>query len=542
MVDKVENSEQINAVRGILLDLEKTIKVFQMYEDNHPLTLKALDKFYEKINGFLNQNENLVLRVAQFEFFYQENLVYQNLERSFSLAFKLFRDGLRGIGFEKGLTSEELIAVIKLFTTDFSQNAEDDIVTKLWELNLPHVQYWEAEDELQPPAEIEMKIFEKSPTVAQESDINPEFEISLEDVALTTEEIQQMKEEINLVEKAGLAVDLVDIVEYIIKTEEDPMIKNQLIDNAPGLVFNLLARNNFAALNRYLKLLRNIKDYINEIDLKTQKLIQNIFTRLETDFVILNLAPELERGNTDVETFLSFLSKNIIDPLFRLLENLTRVAGQEIVIKTLARLTRDDKGPVIKRLEDPDEKKVMMAISVLEAIGDQESVEYIKKTLGRVDRGLRRFIIETITRVQSPAVRDILIDSLYDPDIDIRLLALKQISQTNDDYFLSPLLKILKDKKFKQKEIEERQMFLYTFADCGQNRAIAYLARILKKWRLFMTKKIRAEKQIAAFALARINDPEARSVLSDGLKSRNRTIRELCTKALVLTRKRDDQT
>ena len=542
MADKAVDTERIRTVQGIVAEFEKTIKISQMYEDNHPSTMKAVERCYEKFSQFLSQNANLVLRVGQFELFYEDNLVHQNLERNTSLAFKLFRDGLRGVGFERGFSVDELLEVMRLFTVDFSESEEDDIVTKLWEKNLPHVQYWEAEEELQPPENVEQRQFEVTPvTPGPETERPPDAEVALEELQLQPEEIHQLKQEVLLIEKEGMSVDLVDIVEHVLRSSEDPAIKSRLIDGSPGLVFNLLTRSSFAALNRYLYVLKNLADYVGLVDLKTEKLVLNIFSRLETEFVILNLAPELEKGNKEIECFLAHLSKEIVEPLFRLLESLTKNPGRQIVIRVLARLTADDKSPVMRRLEAPEQGKVQAAILILEEIGDRQGVELLKGILKRTEPELRRFLLETVVSVRSAGVGDILTQAIRDSEFDIRLLALRQMAQTRDESFVDPIMKSIADKRFVQKEVEERRAFFYAVADCGQQKVVDFFRRTMKKWTLFPSKRIWELRQIAVFSLARINDEGARKALEDGLKSRNRRMRELCTKALVLTRRKDDQ-
>lgn len=534
----LEKEERIRIAQSILTEMEKSIKVFQMYEERHPSTRKALDRLYEKFVQFLNDNDTLILRVGQFEFFYEDAMVYQNLERTTSMAFKLFRDGLRGIGFENGMSVEEMIEVMKLFNADFGESEEDDIVTKLWEKNLPHIQYWEAEEETQPPELIELKAFELLPGHGVEEKV-PDAEISLAEVVLSNEEIERLKTEVESLEQIGISSDLVDIFEHLLKNEDDLGIKSKLMDNFPGLVFNLLTRNNFRALNHCLTIFKNIKDYVIDVDLKTRRLIANIIARLQTEMVILGLAPELEKGNSEIEVFLSFLGKEIIEPLFKLLDVLTRNAGRDIVIRGLARLTKDNKSPVLSRLQDSDIARVKIAILILETIGDEEGIGYLRRIVKRPELELRKFLVETIGGIRVSGVQPILIEALEDPDPEIRVLSLKQMSSSGDGFFVAPLMKIINDKEFKKREMEEKRAFFYALADCGSGKVVGFFQRVLKKRAIFNRKKLWELKQIAAFALVRINEPEVDRILNDGLKGRDRRMRELCTKAKALAMRKE---
>ena len=128
------------AAKGIVTSLLLATKMFSLYSDDHAHCQTALSRLHEHLESFLSKGGNLVFRVDK------ERLLFGE---EGDIAYALFRDGVMELKFEKGLELEET----KTFITILDQykvlaaEAEGDIVTALWEAELPHIRY-EAADSI----------------------------------------------------------------------------------------------------------------------------------------------------------------------------------------------------------------------------------------------------------------------------------------------------------------------------------------------------------------------------------------------------------
>lgn len=108
----------------------------------------------EAIRSFLTDVKNRMellleagdcrLEVRPYELVLDGEVVYLDRDRERSLAFKLFRDGVRRVNLEQGLTWHEvtqLLGVLSMRYVGIHQNpAEDDMVTLLWKAGFQHIQ------------------------------------------------------------------------------------------------------------------------------------------------------------------------------------------------------------------------------------------------------------------------------------------------------------------------------------------------------------------------------------------------------------------
>ena len=81
----------------------------------------------------LEQYEEIDLEIRPFEMLRDGEVVYLERDRERSLAFKLFRDGVRSVIIEPEVAWEELLRLLEILSIRFTgiRQQEDDVVTLL---------------------------------------------------------------------------------------------------------------------------------------------------------------------------------------------------------------------------------------------------------------------------------------------------------------------------------------------------------------------------------------------------------------------------
>ena len=121
-------------VREIASLLSKAAKNYQVYLPNNRMFLSSLAEVKQALQTFLEENDVLTLVVKEFELLYDSLAVYSNQDKHQSIAFRMYRDGVRLMSFHKGISEEELLAFFETLTRCLdSDSLEEDFVTLLWE-------------------------------------------------------------------------------------------------------------------------------------------------------------------------------------------------------------------------------------------------------------------------------------------------------------------------------------------------------------------------------------------------------------------------
>jgi hypothetical protein len=91
-----------------------------------------------------------MLQVGEYNLSFKGRILYENKDVKTSLAFSLYKDGLREIRFIKGIEEWEVQGVIDILKHSEAINTlEDDIVTLMWEKNFNHISYLATDEFLQ---------------------------------------------------------------------------------------------------------------------------------------------------------------------------------------------------------------------------------------------------------------------------------------------------------------------------------------------------------------------------------------------------------
>jgi hypothetical protein len=120
------------AAAAFVQALAKAARAFTLYDPSNELIRQFLAE-YGKRGGEATAAGPLVLDVLPFELQVEGDPVYKEDDRERSLAFRLFRDGVRRLTFARGVSFDELVALLQILAIRFTgiRQSEDDLVTLL---------------------------------------------------------------------------------------------------------------------------------------------------------------------------------------------------------------------------------------------------------------------------------------------------------------------------------------------------------------------------------------------------------------------------
>jgi hypothetical protein len=134
-------SQRKQRVATLLTQLATTARSFLLYDAHNVAIQRFIGTLLDSLVSTLRQEGQLVLDVQPFELCFEGEAVYLNRDRERSLAFRLYRDGVRSLKFRDGFDWEELARLLEVLSiryTGIHQN-EDDLVTLLWKARFEHL-------------------------------------------------------------------------------------------------------------------------------------------------------------------------------------------------------------------------------------------------------------------------------------------------------------------------------------------------------------------------------------------------------------------
>jgi hypothetical protein len=125
----------------LLTRLAATARSFLLYDPQNEAIHRFLKVLLEGFVAALQEEGPLTFGVLPFELVFEGGPVYLNRDRERSLAFRLYRDGVREIRFRPGFGWEELAKLLEVLSIRYTgvHQREDDIVTLLWKAHFKYV-------------------------------------------------------------------------------------------------------------------------------------------------------------------------------------------------------------------------------------------------------------------------------------------------------------------------------------------------------------------------------------------------------------------
>ena len=138
---RVGGTPVAEAVNAALVALSRAARSFLLYQPNNATIRNFIEDFRVKMKRALDTASPIDLEVRPFELVYGDEVVYREPERERSLAFRLFRDGVRRLNIGRDVRWEEVLRLLQILSIRYAgvRQNEDDVVTLLRKAGFAHI-------------------------------------------------------------------------------------------------------------------------------------------------------------------------------------------------------------------------------------------------------------------------------------------------------------------------------------------------------------------------------------------------------------------
>ena len=162
-------------VANALQSLSRAARSFSLYDPQNDAVKRLIAEYKQKTQGLIRHTP-LTLEIYPFEVNLERQSVYKENDRERSLSFRLFRDGVRRLRFERGVDWSEMVSLLEVLSVRCTgvRQQEDDLITLLRKASFAHIGIEAVEgyvpDEEQPEAGLAAAEVDEIPTHAPPKD------------------------------------------------------------------------------------------------------------------------------------------------------------------------------------------------------------------------------------------------------------------------------------------------------------------------------------------------------------------------------------
>jgi HEAT repeat protein len=505
------NEESVSAieeeVKEIAKLLSRTAKNYQMYLANNRMFLTSLESLLEGLSDFLEVNEVLTFVVREFELLHDDVTVYSNTDKYQSIAFRMYRDGVRLLSFHRGITQDDLLTFFEALARCMeSDNLEEDFVTLLWEKDLQAITYYEVNDfeadyeKLKKDAEAKRgPVRELTRTEIESAPWNrtpPKGDQLKPSIALTPEEIHEVQDLTMTVDDDLFLRRACQVLRQTLELDQSRETLLDMEGAFDGFLDACVARKQIALASEVLTDVTERYENAEEPDV-TQALMRirkarhdekNLATIAEV------LASGSETEHEHCQAYLRQVCPGAIPDLFKLLPHCKRPSARAALASAIAEVSKPEPLDIVKAIDTSNGDEVALALDVLENIGTAEALAGTLRFHRHRSPRVRAKVAHLTARLGSREALEITKRLIVDDDHAVRRRALSSLVDISGDGAAETLLNLFTSNDFHSLAHDSKLSMLLVIRNLSPRKQLEMMKSILNMRRFFKRKSLEDTK------------------------------------------------
>lgn len=536
-------------VEELLSLISKALRAVQLYLPNNPVYQRALENVRASCRKLWQSTEDLVLEVQETELRWEGNLVYSHEQKNESIAWTLFKDGVRSVTLRPGVEDTELVRFLQVLHQARTLQAEaaDDLLTLLWQEDFQTLGYTFREISVDAGSPIESDQPSSSApaaTVRQqvEQEVPQRQVVSVDEFDTTLyfledQEIAYLQSEVEREYSQDLRHNVLSVLFDLVESQTYGTVRGELISIVENFIPYLLGSGDFHSVAYVLRelsvVLQRSKDLIPEHKLS----MMNIPDRLSQSDALSQLLQALDEATVHpTEEELGELFKELKpEALMTLASWVPRLTNEQVkmlVKRSAERLASQNAGEVLKALASPDPATALEMVRLAGRLRLAGAPEGMERLLIEGDREMKLAVVEALTAVGSPTALRLLERAVEDGERDVRIAAVRYLSSRGHRGAFQRVEGAVTGNKLRQADLTEKMAFFEAYGSQAGAAGIPVLERILMPRGILGRREDAETRACAAMALGKIRSPDARAVLERAAQDKEALVRNAVGRAL----------
>ncbi len=529
-----------SAVENLVQVLVKGLRAIQLYLPNNPIYQKAVDNVRAAFAPVWDEMPELYIRVTESELLWEDIPVYSQPSKGESVAWILFKDGLRSLTLARGIEDEEIVRFLEVIkrAQSLPKDAADDLLTLLWEQDFQHVLYTAVElgaegvTPLEPskegwvagPApeaeEVQRRVRED---VAEAEEEAPSGIVKMDDFDgtlyfLDEAELKYLKDEIEREYSQDLKRSVLSMLLDLLELQTYTAVRAELISILENFIPYLLAAGEFHSVAYLLRELRAVVERARELLPEHRKAISELPARLSQAESLGELLQSLDEAvvapaEEDLSDLFGELRPEALQTVLEWLPKLTNESIKQQLDRAARRLAASHPEQVVQALEQAEVPVLIMTLQMIAQLVIPPFIPALGKLLGREEAEVRKEAVNALAATGSTGAMRELEKAIDDPEKDVRVIAVKALGERGHRAAFPKIEAVVTGKGLRNADLTEKTAFYEAYGLLAGDTGVATLSPMFETKGLLRRKGDPEARACAAMALGKIGGEEAKSVL-----------------------------
>jgi HEAT repeat protein len=528
-----------------------------MYLPNNPIYQRSIDALRAAFNPIWSTVPALVIKVAETDLMWEDQVVYHQAAKSESFAWFLYKDGLRVLTLRPGVEDEEIAVFLQTVvrTRMLAADAGDDLLTLLWEHEFSFIDYRFAEiitDTLAvlDPQAVDMGLMGADPYQQAQNQqkvrddvgaVGPgmvdldEFDSTL--YFLDEAEVNALKQQVDEEYTRDIRTSALAAVLDVFELQPATSVREEVISILESIFPNLLSRGEFRTVAWLLREFRLIGSRAAAIDPRVKEKLEYFENRLSEASILAQMLQVVDEAvgvvqDEDMTELLKELRMPALEPLLAHLPGVKNDRARGILEQAADRIARAHAEEFLLLLRNRESPGLLAAVQVCRRIGLLTAVAPLGDLLHHDDAAIRLAAVETLGALGTPGGLSLLERAVDDPDRAVRLSAVTTVAARGFKGALRRLEAVVQGKGPHELERAEKRQFFEAYAVVAGTNGLVLLGEILEPRGMFRRKESPETRTCAAYAIAKIKTADARGILERATNDKELSVRNAASRAL----------
>ena len=538
-------------VEELMQVLVKGLRATQLYLPNNPVYQRAVENIRASFRQIWQATDDLHLDVEETSFKWENAVVYSQEQRAESIAWTLYKDGIRSVTIRPGVEDAEIVRFLAVLhkAKNLAADAPDDLLTLLWSEDFQFISYTfrELAAENAVPIEAGETIPSAPPSeirhaVEQEAPPRPEGIVSIEEFDTTLyfleeREIEYLRKEADREYAQDLRRNVLAMLFDLLELQTYGTVRAELIGIVENFIPYLLGAGDFRSVAYILREVRVVLERARELIPEHRQTMAGLPGRLSQADALAQLLQSLDEATvhpTEEELSETFreLRAEALPTLMGWIPRLTNERVRDLVNTAASRLAQDHASEVLMALASPDSGAQLEMVRLAGRLKLAGAPDGMGPLLDSEDRTLKLAVVEALTHIASPSALRLLEKAVDDGDRDVRIAAVKFLASRGHRNVFNRVEAAVTGARLKHADLTEKMAFYEAYGTLAGPKGIPVLEKTLIAKGLLAKKEDPETRACAAMALGKIRTPEARAVLERASQDKEALVRNAVSRAL----------
>ena len=540
-------------VDALMQTLVKGLRATQLYLPNNPVYQQAMHNVRAAFRAVWEGCDELVFTVTESDFVWEKRVVLSQASRSDSIAWVLYKDGVRALTMRTSVEEDELPRFLTVIhkARQLPADADDDLLTLLWEQDFHQIQFRVMElatadaAPLQPsepappppPGERRRQVEEEAETPEP-----PKGIVSLEDFDSTLyflddPERTYLQEEIQREYGQDLRGNVLAMLMDLLELQTYSAVRAELISIVQNFIPHLLAVGDFRSVAYTCREMRVVLQRARELLPEHRAELERLPAKLSDPEALSQLLQSLDEASVHPtedelgELFREFLPA-ALGTVLAWLPKLANQRVRDLLYGAAQRLAQAYPAEITKALQADDEPMLLETVRLVTRLKLPPAAAGLGALFATASTPVKVAAVEALAAIGSAGAMQQLEHAIDDPDREVRIGAVKVLAGRNHRGAFPKISSAMEGKALRSADLTEKMAFFEAYGSMAGPAGVPRLAPMLETGGFLKRKEDPETRACAAMALGKIKTPEARALLEQAAKDKDALVRNAVNKAL----------